>query len=86
MSFYIIKNEKYIYGIGVCNCEHESSITKSEYETIRSIIGNKPVAPGGYDYRLTTKKEWELYELPIVDDDPEISEAEALGIILGGVV
>lgn len=61
-------------------------ITEAEYNNILEIIRNKPTAPDGYGYRLTDALEWELYEIPVEDDDPEISEAEALDIILGGAV
>lgn len=61
-------------------------ITAAEYKNILSIIRNKPTAPDGYGYRVNDELEWELYELPTEDDDPEISEAEALEIILGGAV
>ena len=61
-------------------------ITEAEYNNILSIIRNKPTAPDGYGYRLTDALEWELYEIPVEDDAPEITEAEALEIILGGAV
>ena len=62
------------------------SITMEEYDYIQNLICNKPTAPDGYGYKLTDSLEWELYEIPVEDDDPEISEAEALDIILGGAV
>lgn len=61
-------------------------ILETEYLNILSVIENKPSAPEGYGYLLSDALEWELYQLPVEDDDPEISEAEALGIILGGAV
>ena len=45
-------------------------ITEAEYNRIKSIIDNRPTAPSGYGYRLTADLEWELYELPIIEDDP----------------
>lgn len=61
--------------------------SESEYNRIKSIIDNRPTAPDGYAYRLTEALEWELYVLPGVEDaDPELTEAEALAIILGGAV
>lgn len=68
------------------NYHNGKEITETEYNEILSIIRNKPNAPDGYGYRLTDALEWELYEIPVEDDDPEISEAEALEIILGGAV
>ena len=59
-------------------------ITESEYNRIKAIIDNRPTAPDGYGYRLTADLEWELYELPAEEDDPELSAEEALEIIVGG--
>ena len=49
---------------------HGKEITEAEYNHIKSIIDNRPTAPEGFDYRLTTELEWELYELPPVEDEP----------------
>lgn len=59
-------------------------ITEAEYNIILEAIQNRPEAPEGYDYRLKSDLTWEMYELPAPDPDPEISEEEALEIILGG--
>ena len=48
---------------------HGKEITEAEYNSIREIIANRPYAPIGYGYRLTVELEWELYELPIVEED-----------------
>ena len=57
-------------------------ITETEYNRIKSIVSNRPTAPDGFAYRLTAEMEWELYELDL--EDPELTEAEVLDIILGG--
>lgn len=49
-------------------------ITEAEYNHIKAIIDNRPSAPNGYGYRLTASLEWELYELPVVEDDEPIEE------------
>ena len=49
---------------------HGKEITEAEYNHIKSIIDNRPTAPEGFGYRLTTELEWELYELPPVEDEP----------------
>jgi hypothetical protein len=49
------------------------------------MLHNMPSAPDGFGYRLTESLEWELYELPIVEDE-ELTEAEVLEILLGGAV
>lgn len=61
-------------------------ITQVEYEHILSLVRSCPKADTGYQYRLRTDLTWELVELPPEDTDPEISESEALDIILGGAV
>lgn len=59
-------------------------ITESEYNSILKTIRNRPAAPDGYSYHLTESMEWELYELPEEDADPDLTAEEALDIILGG--
>lgn len=61
-------------------------ITEARYNEILSMLRNPPAAPEGYGYRLTVELQWELVELPPVDEDPEISAEEALAIMLGGSV
>lgn len=81
--YFIHEEDGYILSIqkgGAGSCE----ITEAEYDAILEVIANRPEPPAGYDYRLKSDLTWEMYELPAPDPDPEISEAEALGIILGG--
>lgn len=47
---------------------HGKEITEAEYNHIKTIIDNRPTAPDGYGYRLTPELEWELYELPISEE------------------
>ena len=61
-------------------------ITETEYNVILSMLRSRPEAPEGYAYRLTKDLVWEQYELPPEDADPELTEAEALDILLGGAV
>lgn len=61
-------------------------ITEARYNEMLSMLRNPPEAPEGYGYRLTESLQWELVELPPVDEDPEISAEEALAIILGGAL
>lgn len=60
------------------------AISKDEYDRIKAIIGGRPEAPEGFAYRLTAELEWALYELPPANE--ELTEAEALEILLGGAV
>lgn len=51
-------------------------ITESEYTSILEIIHNRPVAPDGYGYRLTSDLKWELYELPTTEQPDEEATGE----------
>lgn len=87
MKFYKTIDNGYI-----CAIERRESyatseeITETEYNKILGIIRNRPTAPEGYGYRLTESIEWEMYELPPVEveEDPELSDSEALEIIVNG--
>lgn len=50
---------------------HGEEITEAEYNRIKSIIDNRPTAPDGFTYRLTTELEWELYEMPVEEVEEE---------------
>lgn len=61
-------------------------ITESEYNEIMAVIQNRPQADGK-GYRLKTDLTWEEYDLPPEpepSDEDELSDAEALDILLGG--
>ncbi|MBQ8830851.1 MAG: hypothetical protein IJ017_04585 [Oscillospiraceae bacterium] len=60
-------------------------ITETKYNKILSLLHNRPTAEEGFAYRLTADLEWELYEVP-VEEEAELTEAEALEILLGGAV
>ena len=63
-----------------------TEITEAEYNEIMTIIQNCPTAEGK-GYRLKADLTWEEYDLPPVpepSDDDEISNDEALEILLGG--
>lgn len=69
-------------GTGVGGTE----ITKVEYDEIMAIIQNRPSADGK-GYRLKTDLTWEAYDLPPVpepSDEDELSDTQALNILLGG--
>lgn len=57
-------------------------ITQEEYEHILSVIRSRPDAETGYQYKLKADLTWELVEVP-PEDDPDLSDAEAMDIILG---
>lgn len=82
--FYYKRGSTYTaINVGIIGAEE---ISKAEYERVKSILKQKPVPPDGYGYRLTESLEWELYELPPVgvEEDPELSDSEALEIIVNG--
>lgn len=74
--FYKYINDKYIIGVGTGLGGEE--ITEQEYNNILDKINNRPEAPEGYSYRLTTSLEWELCEVPktepIAEEIIEIEE------------
>ncbi|WP_454969150.1 hypothetical protein [Eubacterium sp.] len=74
--FYKFINDKYIVGIGTGSGGEE--ITEKEYNSILETINNRPEAPEGYSYRLTTALEWELCETPKIEPttEEEIIESE----------
>ena len=70
-------NDNYIVGVGT-GAGTGSEITEDEYNTILDKINNRPTAPEGFTYRLTTALEWELCELPPVVENNEEFEDEVI--------
>ena len=62
----VFTNDGYIVSI-----VHDGG-TVEAYPHIEEALRAKPTAPVGYDYRLTTSLEWELYQLP--DQEPEADD------------
>lgn len=63
-----------------------TEITAAEYNAILAVIRNRPRADGK-DYRLKTDLTWEAYDLPPEpepSDADEVSDTQALNILLGG--
>lgn len=83
MRYYKQAENGYILSIGTGAGEEE--ITQDEYENILSVIRSCPTAEVGYGYKLRTDLTWELVEVPVIpEDEQEITDEEALNIILGG--
>ena len=77
-------SNNYIIAIGTGYVGTE--ITETEYNDIMAIIQSCPAAEGK-GYRLKTDLTWEAYDLPPEpepSDEDELSDAEALNILLGG--
>lgn len=86
MKYNKIVSDGYILSITTSDGKGHGNISESEYNEIREIIRNRPTAPEGYGYRLTGSLVWELYEIPPVEveEDPELTDSEALEIIVNG--
>lgn len=84
MRYYKILQDGYILSIG--KGAGGEDLTESEYTQILDSIRNKPTAPDGYGYRLKSDLTWERLKLSVTpeDADPDLTDAEALAIILGG--
>ena len=84
MRYYKILQDGYILSIG--KGAGGEDLTELEYTQILDSIRNKPTAPDGYDYRLKSDLTWERLELSVTpeDADPDLTDSEALAIILGG--
>ena len=80
MKHIIIKANGYIVGVGTGESGEE--ITEEEYETILSIISDKPHATETSDYRLREDLTWEEYEIPPMPE-PEPDAQEILNILMG---
>lgn len=82
MRYYKIIENGYVVVIGTGLGGIE--IAAEEYAQLQEIICSRPEPAAGYDYRLKEDLSWEEYALPEPDPDPEITDDEALDIILGG--
>lgn len=77
----IFTNNGYI--ISIVKDPHGNA-TDEEYQRIEAALRDRPTAPEGYDYRLTTSLEWELYQLPepaTDEEDAEATEADYLAAL-----
>ena len=82
--YYKQTDSMYILTVGVGAGGIE--ISADEYSEILSVTQNRPTAEGK-GYRLKADLTWEEYDLPPApgpSDDDEISNDEAINILLGG--
>lgn len=82
MRYWKAEKDGYILSIGTGG-SGAGAITAEEYETILAAIKSKPTPPDGKDYKLKSDLTWEEYDAPVIVKSSEISDAEALAIILG---
>lgn len=66
MGYKIVKNDGYILGVG--EVPFEGNISKDEFDEITEIIQHMPDAPEGFYYRLKDNFEWELCEMPDIEE------------------
>lgn len=52
-----------VKGVNSANC------TEEEYNHVRGIIESAPTAPDGFYYQLKENLEWELCEMPIIEEE-----------------
>lgn len=75
MRYYKTIIDGYLVSVGTGTGGIE--ITESEYNDLLSIIHNRPTPQTGFDYKLKADTlEWELVELPPVEDDDEATESD----------
>ena len=70
----------YITCIGTGDGDVE--ITQEEYETILAVIQSRPIPDAGFYYKLREDLTWEQVDAPVIEDE-EISDEEAMNIMLG---
>lgn len=80
MAFIKATKDGYILTIGTGDAG--DVITEEEYNTILSVIKNRPHEEG-YGFRLKEDLTWERYEVS-PEPEPDIDDAEAFNIIFGG--
>lgn len=83
MHYAINYDGGYITGVVAGVSAANSNCTEAEYRETKAMLLNPPDAADGFYYRLREDLEWELTEAPEISG--EISDAEALAIILGEV-
>lgn len=63
----------YIIGLSI-GAGTGDEITEDEYNKILDKINNRPTAPEGFTYRLTAALEWELCEVPPIENNEDSEE------------
>ena len=71
MRYMRINELGFISGVGIASNVGEE-ITETEYNEILSMLRNIPTAEEGFVYRLTVDLQWELYEVPIIEEEIEV--------------
>ena len=79
--FYKAIDNGYITAIGTNGGGTE--ITEAEYNSLLELIQSKPARTESVDYKLTVNLEWEAFEIPAPPEDYDLTDEEALAIIMG---
>lgn len=66
MEYKIVISDGYI--LGVAEVPLGGNINKEDFDKITNIINEMPEAPDGYYYRLKENFEWELCEMPTIEE------------------
>lgn len=75
---YLINQENgYISGVVSGVDAAISNTTEEEYRTIKSMLEHAPDAPEGYYYRLRESLEWELCEIPVIEEEATEEDYQA---------
>lgn len=82
MRFFKLIEDGFITRIGSGAGGEE--ITEAEYDEIMAVIQNKPTRTEDTDYRLLKDMTWVAVTIEEEELDDEISDLEALEILLGG--
>lgn len=85
MKYYKNIDEDYLQSVSIGTGQIE--VTQEEFENLLSVIRAKPMDIGRKIWRLSVNLTWELHELPPEpepSDNDELTDAEALDILLGG--
>lgn len=85
MRYYKNIDGDYLQSVSIGTGQFE--ITHEEFENLLSIIRAKPTDVGRKIWRLSINLTWEAYDLPPEpepSEEDEISNDEALNILLGG--
>lgn len=81
MRYYKLIENNYITAIGTGGGGTE--ITETEYNTILSVIQQKPARTATTDYHLKPDLTWEQYERHDPVEPEELDPGEAMNILLG---
>lgn len=87
MHYVKMVSNGYILSVGKTDDDwvSDNRISKEEHDELVEMLNRQPSAPEGYVYMLRADTlEWELFELPPMPEDDELSAEEALEIITGG--